>query len=108
MAHRKTKQHTVNVVMANFSAPDNLSYLDLFEGYDELYAVNFVSNLDFLTEIISFFTKAEIIFGNPAIVPTRLDTTFAMQKETLCELYKSEQYKQLAQRINDDSLKIFL
>ena len=108
MAHRKTKQHTVNVVMANFSAPDNLSYLDLFEGYDELYAVNFVSNLDFLTEIIPFFTKAEIIFGNPAIVPTRLDTTFAMQKETLCELYKSEQYKQLAQRINDDSLKIFL
>ena len=108
MAHRKTKQHTVNVVMANFSAPDNLSYLDLFEGYDELYAVNFVSNLDFLTEIIPFFTKAEIIFGNPAIVPTRLDTTFAMQKETLCELYKSEQYKQLAQRINDDSLRIFL
>lgn len=108
MAHRKTKQHTVNVVMANFSTPDNLSYLDLFEGYDELYAVNFVSNLDFLTEIIPFFTKAEIIFGNPAIVPTRLDTTFAMQKETLCELYKSEQYKQLAQRINDDSLKIFL
>lgn len=61
-----------------------------------------------MTEIIPFFTKAEIIFGNPAIVPTRLDTTFAMQKETLCELYKSEQYKQLAQRINDDSLRIFL
>lgn len=108
MAHRKTKQHTVNVVMADFSAPANLSYLDLFEGYDELYAINFVSNLDFLTQLMPSFTKIEIIFGNPAVIPARLDTIFAMQRETLYELYKNEHYEQLAQRINDDSLKIFL
>ena len=28
MAHRKTKQHTVNVVKAQFCAPENISYLD--------------------------------------------------------------------------------
>ena len=33
MAHRKTKQHTVNVVKAQFCAPENISYLDLFEGF---------------------------------------------------------------------------
>ena len=108
MAHRKTKQHTVNVITANFTAPTNISYLDLFEGYDELYAINFITNLDFLAEIMQFFTKIEIIFGNPSIIPTRLDTTFAMQRDALYELYKNEHYEQLAQRINDDSLKFFL
>ena len=34
MAHRKTKQHTVNVVKAQFCAPENISYLDLFEGFN--------------------------------------------------------------------------
>ena len=31
-----------------------------------------------------------------------------MQRDALYELYKNEHYEQLAQRINDDSLKFFL
>ena len=49
MAHRKTKQHTVNVVKAQFCAPENISYLDLFEGFNELYTINIATNIDFFS-----------------------------------------------------------
>ena len=64
MAHRKTKQHTVNVVKAQFCAPENISYLDLFEGFNELYTINIATNIDFLANLLELFTKVEIIFGN--------------------------------------------
>ena len=68
MAHRKTKQHTVNVVKAQFCAPENISYLDLFEGFNELYTINIATNIDFLANLLELFTKVEIIFGNLAPV----------------------------------------
>ena len=67
MAHRKTKQHTVNVVKAQFCAPENISYLDLFEGFNELYTINIATNIDFLANLLELFTKVEIIFGNLAL-----------------------------------------
>ena len=92
MAHRKTKQHTVNVVKAQFCAPENISYLDLFEGFNELYTINIATNIDFLANLLELFTKVEIIFGNLALVPSTLENTFAMQRNTLQELYKTEHY----------------
>ena len=59
MAHRKTKQHTVNVVKAQFCAPENISYLDLFEGFNELYTINIATNIDFLANLLELFTKVD-------------------------------------------------
>ena len=106
MAHRKTKQHTVNVIKAQFNLVENMSYLDLFEGYDELYAINFVYNLDFLASILDYFAKAEIILGNSGVVPATLDNVFAMQRYGLQELYKNENYAKFNERMQNDSLNI--
>lgn len=108
MAHRKTKQHTVNVIKAQFNTAENISYLDLFEGYDELHAINFVNNLNFTADILDFFLKVEIILGNSGLVPATLDNIFAMQRYALHELYKSENYAKFNERIQNDSLNIYL
>ena len=80
MAHRKTKQHTVNVVKANFCASENLSYIDLFDGFNELYTINVATNFKFLADILDLFIKVEFILGNPALIPSTMENTFAMQK----------------------------
>lgn len=108
MAHRKTKQHTVNVVKAQFCAPETLSYLDLFEGFNELYIINTITNLNFIANIIDFFTKIEIILGNPALIPSTLENTFAMQRNSLQELYKSEYYSKFVEKYNQNNLSISL
>lgn len=108
MAHRKTKQHTVNVVKAQFCAPENISYLDLFEGFNELYTINIATNIDFLANLLELFTKVEIIFGNLALVPSTLENTFAMQRNTLQELYKTEHYTNFKEKYAQGNLNIYL
>jgi hypothetical protein len=108
MAHRKTKQHTVNVVKAQFCAPENISYLDLFEGFNELYTINIATNIDFLANLLELFTKVEIIFGNLALVPSTLENTFAMQRNTLQELYKTEHYTNFKEKYTQGNLNIYL
>lgn len=95
MAHRKTKQHTVNVIKAQFAQADTISYLDLFEGYDELHILNSTDNLDFVISLLNEDNKAEIILGNPAIIPNTLENILAMQRDTLHELYKHERINSL-------------
>ena len=108
MAHRKTKQHTVNVVKAQFCAPENISYLDLFEGFNELYTINIATNIDFLANLLELFTKVEIIFGNFALIPSTLENTFAMQRNTLQELYKTEHYTNFKEKYTQGNLNIYL
>lgn len=108
MAHRKTKQHTVNVIKAQFTQVDTISYLDLFEGYDELHILNSTDNLDFVMSLLTDETKAEIIFGNPSLIPNTLENILAMQRDTLHELYKHEAYTLVANKINSDDLILYL
>lgn len=108
MAHRKTKQHTVNVIKAQFAQADTISYLDLFEGYDELHILNSTDNLDFVISLLNEDNKAEIILGNPAIIPNTLENILAMQRDTLHELYKHEAYKFVADKFNSGNLSLYL
>ena len=108
MAHRKTKQHTINVVKAQFSVSENISYLDLFEGFTDLYTINIATNLDFLTNLLNMFQQVEFVLGNPALVASTLENTFAMQRNTLQEIYKSEAYDQIIERYNSGQLNIYL
>lgn len=108
MAHRKTKQHTVNVVKANFCASENLSYIDLFDGFNELYTINVATNFKFLADILDLFIKVEFILGNPALIPSTMENTFAMQRNTLQELYKSEDYPKFVEKYNKQELMIYL
>lgn len=106
--HRKTKQHTVNVIKAQFTQADTLSYLDLFEGYDEILMMNSSDNLDFIISLLPNFAQAQIILGNPGLIPNTLENVLAMQRDTLHELYKQEQYALVADKINKDELSLYL
>lgn len=108
MANRKTKQHTITIVKAQFDTSENLSYLDLFEGYDEIYAVNYVHNLDFLIDLLPRFQKAEYILGNPGLITATLENTCAMQIEALQNIYKNERLAEIAKRAAEGSLHLYL
>lgn len=108
MAYRKTKQHTIDVVKAQFSASENISYLDLFEGFTDLYTINIATNIDFLSNILNMFQRIEFILGNPALVASTFENTLAMQRNTLQEIYKSEAYGQIVEMYNNARLNIYL
>ncbi len=108
MANRKTKQHTITIVKAQFDTSENLSYLDLFEGYDEIYAVNYVHNLDFLIDLLPRFKKAEYILGNPGLITATLENTCAMQIEALQNIYKNERLEEIEKRTAEGSLNLYL
>ena len=41
---------------------------DLFDGYEELYAITYSSGINFMSRIFEKFKKAEVVFGYPPIL----------------------------------------
>lgn len=108
MAHRKTKQHTINFVKASFNSSDNLSYLDLFDGFNKLYMINVGYNLDFFYAIAGSLTKVEVILGNPGTVNSSLENTLAMQKYTMQLIHNDPNYDELISMVDRDILQFYL
>ena len=72
------KKHSFNnaidVVMADFSRASKLNWKEMFDGFDELYAITYSSGIDFVSQVISKFEYAEIIFGHEGILDADIST----------------------------------
>ncbi|MDD3142105.1 MAG: hypothetical protein PHX08_24515, partial [Lachnospiraceae bacterium] len=63
---QQTKQ--LQVVKAQFIEASSFTWQELFEGYDELYAITFSSGIHFMQGLLDKFEYAEVIFGCEDIV----------------------------------------
>lgn len=53
----------LQVVKAKFIGTESTDWVELFDGFDELYAITFSSGIDFTCKVVKRFKYAEIIFG---------------------------------------------
>ncbi len=53
----------LQVVKAKFIGTESTDWVELFDGFDELYAITFSSGIDFTCKVVKKFKYAEIIFG---------------------------------------------
>ena len=58
----------LDVVKSKFIGVELLSWEDLFEGYDELYAITFSSGLQCMNDLLDRFSYAEVVFGCEEVV----------------------------------------
>ncbi len=57
------------VTQLSFVEGTAMTWKDLFSGFDSLYAITYSSGLGFVTELVSLFESAEIIFGCEQVIP---------------------------------------
>ncbi|GHT48478.1 hypothetical protein FACS1894102_1610 [Spirochaetia bacterium] len=73
----------LDVVHASFIEGLNLSWSELFEGFDTLQAITYSCDIDFATKLIGKFEKSEIIFGFSEVLSYTLQEIIAYQTKTI-------------------------
>ena len=100
----------LDVVKAAFVETLSLSWEDLFDGYDELFAVTYSSSADFICKLVQKFKRAEIIFGFEGVMSFTLQEVMAYQLKTIERLRDcaSKHKEPLLERVDDGSLRLFV
>ena len=102
------KTTSIDVVKADFIESIRTDWKELFSGYDELYAITFSSGLKFVDNVLEQFKYAEIIFGCEGVMNDNIAAIMAMQLESVKQLIKSKTAKHMAEKLEDESLKLYV
>jgi len=99
----------LEVVKAEFIEIQTLTWEELFEGFDKLYAVTYSSSVDFICKLLKKFETAEIIFGFEPVMSNQLHEIFAYQDATVKWLKEKSSANKidLISRIENSSLKMY-
>ncbi|MDR0490069.1 MAG: phospholipase D family protein [Oscillospiraceae bacterium] len=102
-------KNTLDVVHVDFIGAETLSWEQLFEGYDTLYAITYSSGINFIGKLLGKFKKAEIIFGYDGVLSYNTQEIFAYQLKTVERLRElSQSQTDLLSRIDNGSLRMYV
>ena len=99
---------TIDVISASFLGAAKRDWQDLFEGYDELYAITFSSGLDFVNRVVSKFSHAEIIFGCEGVMNSGTAAVISMQAKVIQDYVKKKSAKAMAEKMENGSLELYV
>ena len=105
---REVSVNYIEVVNSRYVGTQKVVWNDLFEGFDELYAITFSSGIDFTVKLLKYFEYAEIIYGCDKIVDFRVEAIAAMQSEIIEVLSKSKSINDIAERAANNSLRLYV
>lgn len=100
----------LDIVRAEFLGVRTVSWEELFEGYDSLYAITYSSGIDFICKLLGKFNNAEIIFGCQDVMSYTLQEVMAYQVKTIERLREkaSKSKLDLLSRIDGGSLRLLV
>lgn len=98
----------LNIVEAEFKESKNVNWEDLFQGFDEMYAITYSSGIDFISRVLPDFKYAEIIFGCETVLEDNVAMVMSVQFSQLKFISKHKSANKIASRMEDGSLKLFV
>lgn len=106
----KTIGTKLNVVKMSFSGVELVTWRELFNGYDKLYAITFSSGVDFICNLLGMFEKAEVIFGCEAVLSYELTDIMAYQSKLIDRIRSriKNSKEKLLSRLDDESIHFFV
>ncbi|MBQ8317600.1 MAG: phospholipase D family protein [Lachnospiraceae bacterium] len=98
----------LQVVQAKFIQSRELSWQELFDGFDEMYVITFSSGLRFMEQLIDRFDYTEIIFGCEGLVDDSLATIMAVERALVEKLVKSKSAIKMSEKMDEDKLMLYV
>lgn len=100
----------IDVVKMEFEEAQSLTWQELFDGYDKLYAITYSSGIEFICKLLKQFSYAEIIFGCDEVISYSLQEIMAYQLKTIERIRttSSKSKIDLLSRIDEEVLKLFV
>lgn len=100
----------IDVVKFNYISAESITWQELFAGYNELYAVTFSSGINFVYALLDMFEKAEVVFGNEAVISYTLQEIMSYQNQLLMRMRTAagDRKQKLLARIEDESVRFYV
>ncbi len=98
----------ITVVNTRFISADKKNWQELFEGFDEIYAITFSSGIDFVSKVLDKYSYGEIIFGCENVIDDDIAAVMAVQASLVETITKRKSAKNLADMVKNDKLKLFV
>ena len=98
----------LKIVKASFQGSANMCWQDLFDGFDELYAITFSSGTEFINKVVQKFHHAEIIFGSEQTIKSDIAAVISLQIKCVQTIAKSKAARKLAEKVNQGLLNLFV
>lgn len=106
-SHASEGLRKLDVVKMSYVSAENLTWEELFSGFDSLKAITFSSGIGFVCQLVDRFKDAEIIFGCEEVLSGTFQDIIAYQSKLVERLRaQSETQDQLASRIDDGTLHL--
>lgn len=99
---------TLEIINCAYLSATHMTWQDLFEGFDEMYAITFSSGIDFTSRLLSRFEYVEIIYGCPDIINSQIATIIAAQAHIIEIISKSKSIKTISKMVADNQLRLFV
>lgn len=100
----------IDVVKYDFLETETLFWMDLFSGFDELFAITYSSSTGFICQLVDMFKYSEIIFGNEDVMSYSLQEVMAFQLKTIEKLRDdlSKTKVNLIKMVETEALRLFV
>lgn len=98
----------IGVVQASFKKCVTTNWEELFDGFNQLYAITFSSGMDFVNKVVSKFSHSEIIFGCEGVMNNDAAAIMAMQAKVIQNYARRKSAKAMAERIAEGTLELFV
>jgi GTPase SAR1 family protein len=104
------KHSKIDVVQMEYIGAETLSWKELFDGFNILYAITYSSGIGFICELLKQFQFAEIIFGCNEVISYSLQEIMAYQLKTIERIREAANKTKvdLLSRIDDDTLHLMV
>lgn len=102
--------HLLDVVKADFSTVETLSWQELFSGFDTLHAITYSSGIRFIYHLLDAFEEAEIIFGCDEVISYSLQEVMAYQCKIVERIRETagKMKMNLVSRIDAGTLRLYV
>ncbi len=109
-AEKEFNDKKLEVVRLDYVQAEELTWRELFSGFDKLSAITFSSGISFIYELLELFDSAQVIFGCEDIISYSLQEILAYQSTLLDELRKKAGNKRqkLLNRIDTGAVHFYV
>lgn len=98
----------ITVVKSKFLGYEDTYSKELFDGFDTIRAITFSSGINFMGNVLSGFSDAEVIFGCRDIVSRGVAAAISVQSAEIEEIARDKNAKYFAERIENGTLKFYV
>lgn len=98
----------IGVFNADFIDTSSMDWVEMFTGYDKLYAITYSSSIGFMRHLFEKFDYSEVIFGYPEVMGASQRRLSSLQLHALKRVCSDDNVLQLIDLMDKERVRMFV